>query len=1592
MLKRLIANLYKQLLKRRNLLLLTILLLSLSFPISQLSSITPVKAAPLSLPPETLYAGTDSGLRGDDRVSSTLEIGFSFTFYGNTYTQFNATTNGLIGFNGGATSTYTNASLPNSSSPNNAVYGFWDDLYSYDDTQLVLYRTIGDVGSRQLIVQWTNYGYFNSDLPMGTFQIILYEGSNNIRTQYRQLLTDPRSYGDSATIGLENSNGSVASQYSYNTVSLDNEQSILWTWNGSNNYTYNSGAAYEGVYLYKDNPPPNVPELTAPANGSAGVSTSPTFSWNAALNASTYNLTVSRYANLSSPVISQTGLTSTSYTGSGLSDGPTYYWGVEAVNAYGSTWSSIWSFTTAAGNSAPNNISLSNNTIAAGLPANTEVGTLSTTDPDIGDTFTYSFVEGGGSSDNSSFTISGSSLQTSTSLSSGEYTIRVRSTDQGGLYTEKIFTITVSSTNSAPTDIDFNFASFSENIAANSSVTSFSTTDPDAGDTFTYSLVSGTGDTDNSAFTISGSSLLINASPDYEAKSSYTFRVRSTDQGGLFTEKSFTMFVSDLQEDTTTIITSISPGSTVYGQDYTVYVSVAPASGSGEITGSVSVDDGANHCYATLSSGSGSCTLPSTSVGTVTINAAYGSGSDWHTSEDSSTHTIAKADTVLTIVSDEPDPSETHESYTVNVTLSVVSPGSGSPSSTVSIEDSTGGYSCIASIFDGTGSCDLVSFDPSSCTITATFPGDFYFNSSSDTESHTVQDTIPPTVNVYQADTQADPTNASPIVFYADFSEEVTGLEGSDVSFTGSTAPGSLSASVTGSEYYYEIIVTGMTGSGDVVVSLPANSVQDAAGNYNEASTSTDDTVTYDVTKPTVTVEQSASQSDPTNNEPIIFDVTFSESVTGFGSDDLTISGMSNTPTVQVAGSGTSYTVEISGATDGEIITASVKADAAVDLAGNTSLASTSIDNSVTYDLTQPTVTINQGASQPDPTNTSPIVFDVVFSETVTGFDEDDVTVTGTATKPNITVSGSGSTYIVEVEGMINGETVTAVIDSDAANDLAGNSSLASTSTDNSVTFDNAPASVTINQNASQPDPTNSSPILFDVVFSETVTGFDSSDVTITGMTNTPSIAVLGSGALYSVEVSGMEDGETITASIASEAAIDDAGNPSEASTSTDNSVHYDVTPPTVTINQGAAQADPTNAEPIVFDVEFSEPVFGFRSDDLTITGMANTPTIDVSGSGSTYTVEVTGVSDGETIIAEVVGNAAVDAAGNLSQESTSTDNSVLYDISPIKVVMDAGVIGNPGNIIINQNSTYLTKFTQINVEFDTDAYNPSGNTDEDDVTNPDNYYLLRPGENYVFNVSTCSQVALIGTNLEMDDVVVPVGPVTYDNNDGEGPFIASLTVNNGMRLPIDKYRLIICGSTTILDLAGNPLNDGVDVLIDFSIQELPATLPNTGFPMGAVTTIPEQPATSAYNSTGMFITLPTLGVSTQIIGVPLESNGWNTSWLGNYAGFLEGSAFPTWDGNTVITGHIWTATNQPGIFLNLDELEYGDEFQIFAWGQIYTYEVRSNRVVSDTNVSSVMRSENKDWVTLMTCDTYDPETGTFIYRRVVRAILIAID
>jgi hypothetical protein len=101
---------------------------------------------------------------------------------------------------------------------------------------------------------------------------------------------------------------------------------------------------------------------------------------------------------------------------------------------------------------------------------------------------------------------------------------------------------------SPPTDITLSNSSIAENEPVNTVVGTFSTTDPDPGDTFTYTLVTGDGDTDNGSFNILDNSLRTSEIFDYETKNSYSIRVRSTDQGELWVEKQFTITVTNVNE------------------------------------------------------------------------------------------------------------------------------------------------------------------------------------------------------------------------------------------------------------------------------------------------------------------------------------------------------------------------------------------------------------------------------------------------------------------------------------------------------------------------------------------------------------------------------------------------------------------------------------------------------------------------------------------------------------------------------------------------------------------------------------------------------------------------------------------------------------------------------------------------------------------------------------------------------------------------------------------------------------------------------------------------------------------------------------
>jgi hypothetical protein len=98
-------------------------------------------------------------------------------------------------------------------------------------------------------------------------------------------------------------------------------------------------------------------------------------------------------------------------------------------------------------------------------------------------------------------------------------------------------------------------------------------------------------------------------------------------------------------------------------------------------------------------------------------------------------------------------------------------------------------------------------------------------------------------------------------------------------------------------------------------------------------------------------------------------------------------------------------------------------------------------------------VTINRAAGQADPTKTSSIKFRVVFSKMIIGFSASDVHLGGTAHPKHAVVTGGGHTYTVTVSGMKHGGTVRVSIPAGVVKDVANNPNLASTSSDNTVTY-----------------------------------------------------------------------------------------------------------------------------------------------------------------------------------------------------------------------------------------------------------------------------------------------------------------------------------------------------------------------------------------------------------------------------------------------------------------------------------------------------------------------------------------------------------
>jgi len=162
---------------------------------------------------------TNSGITGDDQVV-TLNLPFSFTFFGTSYTSIKVSSNGNAHF-GTASTAYSNVAIPNTGNPNAMIAPFWDDLYPPSGGR-VYYTTSGTAPNRTFVIEWRNVSHYPGGTNGATFEIQLDEGTNHIWIIYQDTNLGSTSYnnGVSATSGVENAAGTAGNQYSFNQAVL----------------------------------------------------------------------------------------------------------------------------------------------------------------------------------------------------------------------------------------------------------------------------------------------------------------------------------------------------------------------------------------------------------------------------------------------------------------------------------------------------------------------------------------------------------------------------------------------------------------------------------------------------------------------------------------------------------------------------------------------------------------------------------------------------------------------------------------------------------------------------------------------------------------------------------------------------------------------------------------------------------------------------------------------------------------------------------------------------------------------------------------------------------------------------------------------------------------------------------------------------------------------------------------------------------------------------------------------------------------------------------------------------------------------------
>ncbi|OLF56368.1 beta strand repeat-containing protein, partial [Pseudomonas chlororaphis] len=674
-------------------------------------------------------------------------------------------------------------------------------------------------------------------------------------------------------------------------------------------------------------------------------------------------------------------------------------------------------------------------------------------------------------------------------------------------------------------------------------------------------------------------------------------------------------------------------------------------------------------------------TLNNTGVSDLAGNAGTGTTNSGNYSIDTvlPTATIVVADNALrvgetslvTITFSEAVTGFTNADLTIaNGTLSAVSSSDGGITWTAT-------FTPTSSITD---TSNVITLDNSGVTNASGNAG----SGTTDSNNYAI-DTQRPTATIVVADSALGVGETSLVTIT--FNEAVTGFTNADLTIANGTLS-AVSSSDGGITWVATLTPTaGITDTSNVIT-LDNTGVTDGAGNTGSGSTDSNNYV-IDSQRPTATIVL----ADPTlkAGETSLVTITFSEAVSGFDNSDLTVAN-GTLSAVSSSDGGITWTATFTptaGITDlSNLIT--LNNTGVSDLAGN---AGTGTTNSGNYSIETlvPTATIVVADTALKAGETSLVT--VTFSEAVSGFSNADLTIAnGTLSAVSSSDGGITWTATFTPNGNVSDTSNVITLDNSGVTNASGNAGSGSTDSNNYVIDTARPTATIVVANPILPIGETS---LVTITFSEAVSGFDNSDLTV------------ANGTLSAV--SSSDGGITWTATFTPTANVSDttnlitlnnsgvsdaAGNAGNGSTDSNNFV-IDTQRPTATIV--LADSALKAGETTTVTITFSEAISGFTNSDLTVAN-GTLSALSSSDGGVIWTATFTpGVNISDSSNQITLNNAGViDAVGNTGSGTTDSANYVIDTARPTATV----VVANP-MLAVGETSQVTITFSEAVSGFD---------------------------------------------------------------------------------------------------------------------------------------------------------------------------------------------------------------------------------------------------------------------------------------------------